>query len=250
MMTSIYLAWQDSSSRRWFPVGRLVRSGSEPESFEFAYVQGARQAKESAGFIPIPGFPKLDELYKATELFPTFRNRTMNMSRPDRSGYLEQLGLDIEQWDAVSELAISGGQSKADNFEVFPAIEPDRDGRFETRFVLHGMRHVNKHSIERSEALRVGESLRLSFELSDLAAEYAILVLSGDYYSLGWLPRYLVDGMCQDNAWMVSEVDVFVAQINHAAPLSHRVLVDFTGKLPKGFNPVTDLEQFTPIAVA
>ena len=174
----------------------------------------------------------------------------MNMSRPDRAGYLRQLGLDEAKWDAVTELSISGGQSRADNFEVFPAIEPDRDGRFETRFVLHGMRHVNRHSIERSESLRVGESLRLSFELGNPATEHAILVLSEDYYSLGWLPRYLVYGMHRDNAWMVSEVDVYVAQVNHAAPLSHRVLVDFTGKLPNGFNPMTDLEQFTPIAAA
>ena len=249
-MASVYLAWQDSSSRRWFPVGRLVRSGSNQECFEFAYVQGAQQAKESAGFIPIPGFPKMDKSYRANELFPAFRSRTMNMSRPDRAGYLRQLGLDETKWDAVTELSISGGQSRADNFEVFPAIEPDSNGRFETRFVLHGMKQVNKHAIERSGTLQVGEPLQLSFELNNPAAAHAILVLSSDYYPLGWLPRYLVDGMHRDNAWMVSEVDVCVAQVNQAAPLSHRVLVDFTGKLPKGFNPLTDLEQFTPIAAA
>ncbi|MCY4578257.1 MAG: hypothetical protein OXD31_04345 [Chloroflexi bacterium] len=246
-MNTVYMAWQDSQSRRWFPVGRLVKNDSD---YEFTYVNGALHAKDSAGFLEIPGFPKLAKSYRADELFPAFRGRTMNMSRPDRAGYLRQLGLDEAKWDAVTELSISGGQSRADNFEVFPAIEPDRDGRFETRFVLHGMRHVNRHSIERSESLRVGESLRLSFELGNPATEHAILVLSEDYYSLGWLPRYLVYGMHRDNAWMVSEVDVYVAQVNHAAPLSHRVLVDFTGKLPNGFNPMTDLEQFTPIAAA
>ena len=247
-MTTLYLAWQDRLSRRWFPVGRLVRNGSEPESFEFAYVQGAQQAKESARFIPIPGFPKLDKLYRATELFPAFRNRTMNMKRPDRSVYLGQLGLDTAKWDAVSELSISGGRSNADNFEVFPVIEPDSDGEFETRFVLHGMRYANRHGIERSGTLQIGEPLRLSFELNNPVAGHAVLVHSTDYYHLGWLPRYLVDGMHRDNVWMVSEVDVSVAQVNHAAPLSHRILVDFSGKLPRGFNPMNDLEQFIPLA--
>ena len=244
-MTTVYLAWHNSLSRHWFPVGRLVKNGSE---YEFAYVHGALQAKDSPGFLEIPGFPELNQPYRANELFPAFRSRTMNMSRPDRAGYLRQLGLDEAKWDAVTELSISGGQSRADNFEVFPAIEPDHDGRFETRFVLHGMRHLNKHAIEKSGTLQVGESLQLSFELNNPATKHAILVLSNDYYPLGWLPRYLVDGMHQDNAWMVSEVDVSVAQVNHGAPLSHRVLVDFSGKLPEGFNPMMDLEQFTPLA--
>ena len=246
-MTTVYLAWQDSLSRHWFPVGRLVKNDSD---YEFTYVLGALQAKDSAGFIEVPGFPKLDKPYRADELFPAFRSRTMNMSRPDRAGYLNQLGLDEEKWDAVTELSISGGQSRADNFEVFPAIEPDSGGNFGTRFVLHGMKYVNRHAIERSGTLEVGEPLQLSFELNNPATKHAILVLSNDYYPLGWLPRYLVDGMHRDNAWMVSDVNVSVAQVNYGAPLSHRVLLDFSGKLPRGFNPMKDLEQFTPVVAA
>ena len=243
-MTTVYLAWQDSLSRDWFPVGRLVKNDSD---YEFTYVHGALQAKDSASFMEVPGFPKLDKPYRADELFPAFRSRTMNMSRPDRAGYLSQLGLDEAKWDAVTELSISGGQHRADNFEVFPAIEPDSGGHFETRFVLHGMKYVNKHAIERSGTLEVGEPLQLSFELNNPATKHAILVLSNDYYPLGWLPRYLVDGMHRDDAWMVSDVNVSVTQVNYGAPLSHRVLLDFSGKLPSGFNPMKDLEQFTPV---
>lgn len=246
-MTTVYLAWQDSQSRHWYPVGRLVKNESD---YEFTYVHGALHAKDSAGFLKIPGFPNLDKPYRAAELFPAFRSRTMNRSRPDRAAYLGQLGLDEAKWDAVTELSISGGQSRSDNFEVFPAIEPDGDGEFETRFVLHGMRHANRHAIERSETLKTGEHLRLSFELNNPADGHAILVHTDDYYHLGWLPRYLVDGMHQDDAWMVSNVAVSVAQVNYGAPLSHRILVDFSGKLPEGFNPMNDLEQFTPLAIA
>ena len=201
-MNTIYLAWEDRRSHQWFPVGRLVRDSSEMGRYEFVYTQGALQAKEYSGFFEIPGFPNLDRQYRADELFPAFLNRTMNLNRPDRAGYLSELGLDEAEWDALSELCVSGGLSHADSFEVFPEIEPDREGGFETRFVLHGLRHLNKHAIERSESLRVGYTLRLSFELNNPATSHAILVMTDDYYSLGWLPRYLVD--CMHRGWRLA----------------------------------------------
>ena len=246
-MNTIYLAWEDRRSRRWFPVGRVVRNNSGTCKYEFSYTEGARQAKESNGFFGIPGFPSLNRGYQADELFPAFANRTMNLGRPDRAGYLSELGLDETEWDALAELSVSGGRSLADSFEVFPEIEPDREGRFETRFVLHGLRHLNKHAVERSESLRVGEPLRLSFELNNPATSHAILVSSDDYYMLGWLPRYLVDCMHRDGAWLVEDVEVSVAKVNYYAPLSNRLLVDFRGRLPEGFNPMKDLEEFKPI---
>ena len=201
-------------SRRWFPVGRLVHNDSGTFKYEFSYTEGARQAKESDGFFGIPGFPSLDRGYQADHLFPAFMDRTMNLGRPDRAGYLSGLGLDEGDWDALAELCVSGGLSMSDSFEVFPEIEPDGDGRFETRFVLHGLRHLNKHAIERSESLRVGDVLRLSFELNNPATSHAILVSSDDYYTLGWLPRYLVDCMHRDGAWLVEDVEVSVAKVN------------------------------------
>ena len=107
-MNTIYLAWEDRRSRRWFPVGRLVRNDSGTCKYEFSYTEGARQAKESAGFIGIPGFRKLDEQYQADELFPAFANRTMNLGRPDRAGYLSGLGLDEAEWDACQNFAYRG----------------------------------------------------------------------------------------------------------------------------------------------
>ena len=246
-MNTIYLAWEDRRSRRWFPVGRLVHNDSGTFKYEFSYTEGARQAKESDGFFGIPGFPSLDRGYQADHLFPAFMDRTMNLGRPDRAGYLSGLGLDEGDWDALAELCVSGGLSMSDSFEVFPEIEPDGDGRFETRFVLHGLRHLNKHAIERSESLRVGDVLRLSFELNNPATSHAILVSSDDYYTLGWLPRYLVDCMHRDGAWLVEDVEVSVAKVNPYAPLSNRLLMDFSGRLPEGFNPMKDLEEFRPI---
>ena len=247
-MTTLYLAWQDHTSRRWFPVGRLVQRETEPYEYEFAYTKGAEEAKGSARFLEIPGFPKLDQQYRASDMFPTFRNRVMNLRRPDRLVYLHQLGLDATEWDAISELSVSGGGSQADNFEVFPAVEPDPDGRFQTRFILHGLRHTNPDSIRRTETLEIGEALQVAFDLNNPAAIHAISVRTADHYVVGWLPRYLVDGLHQDDAWKVTDVEATVAQVNLDAPLSHRLLVDFSGKLPPGFQPMEDLPQYQPIA--
>ena len=243
-MNTLYFAWQDPRSRSWFPVGRLVRRNAKHAEFEFAYVQGARHAEEAAGFRMIPGFPDMDRLYTAPTIFQTFRNRVMNLHRPDRLEYLSQLGIDINDWDEVTELSVSGGRIHSDSFEAFPEIMPDEGGRFATRFILHGLRHTNHHSIQRSESLEVGESLELAFELNNPVAKHAISVKTHDQYVLGWLPHYLVSGMHQDDAWMVTEVETKVAQVNHASPLSHRLLIDFSGRLPEGFSPMRDLPEY------
>ena len=247
-MTTLYMAWQSPRSRRWYPVGRLVRQETEPAAYQFAYLQGAEQAKDEAGFFMAPGFARFNHAYTAPVIFSAFGNRIMNLGRPDRPEYLAMLGMDPNNWDAVAELSVSGGRLHSDSFEVFPEILPDGEGHFETRFILHGLRHTNAPSIERTETLEEGEPLEVSFELNNPVAGHAISLRTRNHHVLGWLPRYLVDGMHRDNAWMVDDVEATVAQVNRDAPLSHRLLVDFRGRLPAGFSPMRDLPQYQPIA--
>ena len=245
-MTTLYLAWQDQLSRSWFPVGRLdADENPEPPEYGFSYIGGARDACATGNFhLAVPGFPEMTEPYRSSRLFPFFQNRLMNRRRPERPAYLRQLGLDADDWSPISELAATGLYS--DNFEMFPAIAPDAEGRFTTRFVLHGLRHTNPDSIRRTESLVAGEPLQLSFELNNPAVVHAITVKTCDQYILGWLPRYLVDGLHQDYAWKVTDVKATVAQVNLDAPLGHRLLVNFNGKLPLGFR-MEDLPQYQPI---
>ena len=247
-MNTLYFAWQHPRSRSWFPVGRLVRHKTKTTEYEFAYVQGARQAEQAAGFLMVPGFPELDQLYTSPTVFPAIRSRVMNLHRPDRPEYLSQLGIDISNWDEVTELSVSGGRIHSDSFEVFPEIVPDEAGRFATRFILHGLRHTNRDSMQRSVSLEVDEALELTFELNNPVSIHAISVKTDDQYVLGWLPHYLVSGMHQDNAWMVTEVEAKVAQVNRDSPLSHRLLIDFSGRLPEGFSPMRDLPEYQQIA--
>lgn len=247
-MTTLYLAWQHRSSRRWYPVGRLIRRESDHRGFEFAYIQGAREAEESAGFGAIPGFPRFEKCYRSPELFPTFRNRVMNARRVDRPVYLRQLGLDADKCDELAELSVTGGRSYTDSFEVFPPIEPDADGRFRTQLMLHGLRHTNPHAVEAVRTLRPRDELRVAIELNNPVATRAILVCTRDYYVLGWLPRYVAEGIHRGGDWTISEAKASVTQVNHDAPLSHQVLLEFTARLPPGVDPMRDLQQFRPLA--
>ena len=246
-MNTLYVAWQHPRSRQWFPVGRLVHQEAEPAEYAFAYLQDAEQARDEANFFMVPGFMEFDRLYKAPAIFPMFRNRIMNLSRPDRPEYLAMLGMHTDDWDAVTELSLSGGRVHSDSFETFPEIVPDESGRFDTRFILHGLRNTNPDSIKRSESLEPGESLEFAFELNNPVATHSIIVKTADHYVVGWLPHYLLAGMHEDNAWMVTDVEATVAQVNRDAPLSHRLLVDFSGRLPAGFSPMRDLPQYQPI---
>ena len=249
MNTTLFLAWQAPESRCWFPVGRLdaeLDAGSS--RYEFSYIAGAREAREAADFLLVPGFPELDAPYRSEKLFPFFENRLMNRRRPERAEYLHQLGLDPARWDPVSELSAPFNHAHGNGFEVYPDVVPNDDGMFQTQFVVHGLRYTNPHSIERTNGLEAGEELRLSLELNNPITGHAVTVKTADQYIIGWLPRYLVDVVYQDGGWLVGDAEARVAQLNLNGSLSHRVLVDFSGRLPSTMRSMDCLPQYWPIA--
>ena len=249
-MTNLYLAWHVPQRDGWFPVGRLSHHETDAAEYEFAYVRGALKATKTPWFIEIPGFPETDKTYKAHSVFSAFRDRVMNLRRPDRPEYLNALDIDADDWDVVSELSVSGGRASFDKYETFPEILPDPAGWFSTRFILPGLIHTGADSVERSESLEAGESLELAVELNEPSATPSIAVKTRDHYVLGWLPRFLIDGLCDDDAWMITEASARVRRVSLDVPHSHRLLIDFEGRLPAGFSPMRDLPQYQPIPKA
>ena len=248
MTTTLYLAWQAPKSRRWFPVGRLDAEPEENAShYEFSYIEGAREARNAADFLMVPGFPELDAPYQSEKLFPFFEKRLMNRRRPERAEYLRGFGLDPARWDPVSELAAPFNHVHGNGFEVYPDVVPDNDGYFQTQFVVHGLRYTNLHSIERTERLEIGEELRLSLELNNPVTGHAVTVKTTDQYVVGWLPRYLVDVVYQGGGWLVNAPEARVAQLNLEGSLSHRVLVDFSGRLPATMRSMDCLPPYRSI---
>jgi len=243
-MKSLFLAWQ-APNRAWFPVGRLD-ADVDQHRYHFGYTKGALQAEDAVGFKPLPAFPDFKRTYESSELFPLFQNRVLDPGRKDFAAYLASLDLPPSSADPIEILAVSGGERQTDSLEVFPRIESHADGAFHCRFFLHGWRHMSVASQTRAMALEPGEELGVSIELTNRAAPVAILLTTGDYTFLGWTPRYLVPDLLRAISQKPS-VTARVVRVNAAdVPANRRVLVELTGTLPAGSQPMS-AEEFQPL---
>jgi hypothetical protein len=192
------------------------------------------------GFKPLVSFPDFDLRYESSELFPLFKNRVLDPHRKDFLDYLRSLDLDPEHPDPLEILAITGGERQTDNFEVFPKVERQMDDSFSCRFFLHGLRHVSDAARRRALSLHAEETLKVSVELNNPTGGQAIQITTDDYHILGWTPRYLVKDLLQaieENP----QVRARVVRVNEAGiPLNRRVLIELSGNLPVGFEPMSD----------
>ena len=188
---TLFLAWQDQvTTREWYPVGRLDADINEP-FFKFRYIYGAKRAMEQARFAPLIEFPSFDQVYTSKELFPLFKNRILNRSRPEFEDYLK--GFDLcDEADPIEILSINGGNRVTDSYEVFPKIRKEADGSFTCRFFLHGTRHINEPARSRLDKLEEDEPLYVTLELTNPVSKVAVQIQTLDYHMIGWSPRYLV----------------------------------------------------------
>ena len=257
MNKTLFVAWQDDQresvhgqpSRGWFPIGRLDADPSIP-LYSFRYTGGALKAKSEAGFVGLDSFPDWHHRYESDELFPTFRNRLLNLRRPDYPAFLERLGLPPNSVDPVEILAVSGGEKQTDHLEVFPRIQKNADGSFVARFFLHGSRHVSEEAQRRVASLQAGERLQVAIELDNPVTGAAIqLQVPEEYLMIGWSPRYLVVDLLHAVAEASSGISARVVRVNPPpAPLRQRVLVEMIGKLPNDFEPMSgeDYQELSP----
>ena len=244
---TLFLAWQDQAvTRRWFPIGRLDANQAN-STYRFRYTHGAELARKSAGFPPLPDFPKFDRPYESRELFPIFQNRVMAPGRPDFAQYVEQLGLRPDENDPIEILAASGGTRATDSLEVFPKLERQADGHFRCRFFLHGSSHVSPPAQERLGRLEPREPLNIALELTNPATGFAVQVQTKDYFMIGWAPRYLVHDLADAMAQCPTGYEAEVVRLNPLpAPSRQRLLVEFRGQLPEGHDPMSS-DEFRPL---
>ncbi|MEO1231656.1 MAG: HIRAN domain-containing protein [Myxococcota bacterium] len=234
----LFLAWQDPTSRSWFPVGRLWWSEG---SFRFGYIRGFERAEREAGLEPLLSFPQRHQVYRSEHLFPLFRNRIMNSSREDFDGWLARLGLEPPDEDAREDLLLdilarSGGQRSTDSFEVFP--RPLVGDRYRLEFFVHGLRHANPAARARAEALAPGDVLRFLADLQNPEDPLALALRTEDRHVVGYLPRY----HCADLHALFGErekVTVEVLQVNlpPTAP-RHRILCRVEAAWPFSHPPL------------
>jgi hypothetical protein len=242
-MKTLFLAWQDPTSRRWFPVGRLTFDG---EMYTFAYTQGAKEAQDKYDFNLVYSFPDLNKVYTSTELFPLFYNRMMQSSRPDYKDYIQWLNIPENEDDPIAILSRSGGRKVTDHYEVFPCPEPDENGLYYIHFFAHGLRHLPPSATERINQLQNQEILYLANEFQNPYDNRALLLCTEDRHIVGYCPRYIVDDVFKLNNHK-KPTKVRVERVNPvSAPLQLRLLCNITADWDDDFHPFSS-QEYQPI---
>ena len=242
-MKALFIAWQDSKTRSWVPVGRLTR---ESDIYHFVYTRGAEKAPN---FRPFGRMHDLHKVYQSKDLFPIFANRILAKSRPEYQDYLKWLGLSEAPYDALEELARTGGLRATDSLEIFPCPEPTNSKKYEVYFFCRGLRHQHKENQQRAQTLEKGEQLFLMQDLQNPHDDMALLMRTGDPITLvGYTPRYYSAEFTQLIKSNGSDkVMVTVEQINSDAPEQYRILCRLTSPWPVNFTPCAK-EQFEVLA--
>lgn len=240
---SLYVAWQDQVSRKYFPIGLLTFATTSP-LYRFCYLKGAVDAK-AHGFQPLAEFPDMGQAYYSNILFSVFANRLMPMSRPDYQRYVQRLGLapGASEYEILTR---SGGRRSTDPLELYPRPVRNAEGCFETFFMLHGIRYTPPESQTRIIKLIPGENLLAMWDMQNQADHTALALRTLDRYIIGYVPRYLLDdswGLVNNCSWM----DVTVSQVNPPpAPIQQRLLCRLLACWPTDYRPCAS-EEYEPI---
>jgi hypothetical protein len=239
----LFLAWQAPVSRYWFTIGRLT---FEQGLYHFVYTQGVKEAEEKCAFTPLLSFPRLDEIYTSTYLFPVFANRVMSRSRPDYSSFIEQLDLLNDDPSPMAILARSGGERVTDTFAVFPAPEVDEEGRYNLYFFSQYLGHLPSSAIDRIERLEAGETLEIDREVQNSYDDRALISNTGDRCIVGYFPRYLLAEIFELLRHNVN-LEVRVERVNKpSTPFQFRLLCKMSVGASDNFRPFSSC-QYQPL---
>lgn len=243
-MKTLYLAWQDQDTRRWLPVGCLTYDGN---LFRFYYTKGATV---SDNFMPFGRMIDLKAVYGSEQLFPLFANRLLSANRPEYKEFINWLDIPNGSVDPFEVLALTGGLRGTDNLEVFPCPKPI-NGRYEIKFLNHGLRYAPDEAIQRVSKLNHGDRLFLMHDLQNSHDAFALALRTDDPATIiGYCPRYFVKDFHHIlNGCEPLEVNVTVEKVNLDAPLQFKLLCKFSAPWPEGFTACAN-ELYQPIAQA
>lgn len=240
---TLFLAWKDPISPNWFTIGRLT---FDRGIYQFVYTQGVKEAEEKCTFTPLLSFPRLNEVYTSTYLFPVFANRVMSRSRPDYSSFIQWLNLPKDENEPMAILARSGGERVTDTFAVFPAPEVDEEGRYNLYFFLQYLRHLPSSAIAQIERLEAGETLEIDREVQNYYDDRALISNTGDRCIVGYFPRYLLAEIFELLRHNVN-LEVRVERVNKpTTPFQFRLLCKMSVSGSDNFRPFSS-PQYQPL---
>jgi hypothetical protein len=240
MPKKLYVAWQDSNTRRWFPIGTLNHlDGGE---YTFAYTQGVFQAQKESQFDGLQSFPDLHKKYSSRTLFPVFQNRILSPGRPEYDDFITWLNLSGDA-SPIAILARTGGRRETDALEVFPCPSRTKDGKYVASFFAHGIRHL-VGAAEIVQRLKTGDRLEMVHDSNNKYDSMA-LRLERALVSIGYCPRYVTNDF--HKLLKVSDVQVQVELLNpDPVPIQFRLLCQFSCSWPDNFLPF-DYDEYEPV---
>jgi hypothetical protein len=232
-MNTLFVAMQDRESRRWAPVARLTRTNGQ---YRFVYTRGCRKVPR---FEPFGRLTDLHAEYVSDTLFPLFANRVLAKVRPEYRRYMEWLGLNQEDHDAIDELGRTGGVRATDGLELIPCPEPTDDRRYEILFFARGLRHLPPECQASIEQLQTGQPLFLVQDVQNDRDAMALMMRTGEPVRLvGYVPRYYANDLVRLlDSTDAQAVEVYVDAVNRDAPMQYRLRCRLTAPWPVGFVP-------------
>lgn len=244
-MVTLYIVWQDPSSRTWIPVGRLTRNGD----YEFVYTKGALRSKQ---FIPFGRMTNLSTRYRSHELFPLFANRLLSKSRPEYQSYLGWLGTESGNDDPLTLLARSGGLRATDSLMMYVCPEPTRNGKYELHFLSHGISHLPPCADQRIGVLEKNERVFPMFDVLNPYDPNAVALRTDDPPTMiGYCPRFVARDVRRifekTSPANRDSIKFVVERVNQDAPHQFKLLCKMTAPWPRDFSPCSDPE-FMPLA--
>jgi hypothetical protein len=243
---ALLVLWHHQTSRQFVPVARLtISSDAGHQLFELSYVRGYERARD-LGFVPFVAFPRTDRAYRSDTLFPFFRNRVLQRSRPDYTEHVRALGL-VAPFDTVDVLSRNDGRRETDHVEVVPAprFDPVTDA-YNVHFWVRGIRHV-AGAEDAIGGLAPGDLLICVADPQDQVNPKALLLCTRTGRSVGYLPDYLAFDVHSLIEQRPADVTIRVERVNSPPiPPQRRVLCRVDARCPPGFKPL-DADEFQPL---
>ena len=234
-MNKLILSWKNPHNQR-VPIGQLEFRGGY---YCFQYTKGAL----SQDFRPFDSMKRLDRVYEAKELFPLFKNRLLQKSRPEYQDYLRWLNIHTNRLDPMEELSLTGGVRATDSFELYPLPIED-NGEYVVKFFSRGIRHLANSYNQRVKELGEDRKLYLMRDIQNESNSHALVLRTDNPIELvGYCPsfytkdfNFLIENSGLENIYLK------VIKNNIDAPSQLKLLCEFRAKWSDGFAPFDGLE--------
>jgi len=236
-MRELFLAWKEPRKREWIVVGKLWE---KDKKYYFAYTKGVKKAQKSGNFNEFGVMQDIDKVYVSDELFPIFKNRILNRSRPEYRSYLKWLGFEKEA-SPLEELSRTNGLRATDSLQLFEKPKPINN-QFIIYFFSHGIRHLPLTYQDRIKSLKEGEELFILKDVQNRYDKFALALRTDDPVEIvGYIPRFYTKDI---NRLMKlngnKEIKVNIEKINMDAPKQFQLLCKIETYWSKNFNSCED----------